>query len=432
MSLFDAMNTAVSGLNAQGAAMSNISNNIANAQTVGYKSDDTSFADLVAGSGGGGTAATTGYDVGAQGTLVSTSTTSNLGIYGNGFFAVESGETGANGAVSFAGGTEYTRRGDFAVSAQGYLVNSTGSYLEGYAVGSNGNVDTSALVPIQIPQSASAPAATGKVSLNANLPANASTTTSLSPTTLQVYDAEGNTHSVEVNWTMTGANQWSAEVTVPDAKGGFDNTLGLGFSGGSGTSAGTIQSMTSSSSAFTVPTNQKAGQAATASFSVDFGSGPQTITLNLGSFNQPSGLTQYSSSNQQVTVSSVTQDGSPSGTYQSMSIDGNGNLSVNYSNGQSKTLYQIPVVTFRDPDGLQESSAGGLWSATAASGAGNIDVAGNGGAGTIQSSSLENSNVNLTGEFTKMIQTQQIYSANSRAITTANDMLSDLLNVVHA
>ena len=440
--LFDAMNTSVTGLTAQATAMGNISNNIANAQTTGYKADDTSFADLVNQSGltsdggGAGAIAISGYDVASQGTLTATNTATNLGISGNGFFAVESGSTNASGGITFTGNQEYTRRGDFSMNAQGYLVNGVGSYLEGYAVSPSTNtVDTSALVPIQISHAPNAPVATSSVSLDANLPSNAASGSTLSPTTLQVYDANGNSHSIQLNWTQTGTGQWAAEMKIPDAVGGFDNTLDLGFgTGAAGTTSGTIQSMAnaSGSTAFTVPTGAAAaaGKPAQASFTVDFGSGPQTISLNLGTFNQATGLTQFSSSDQQVDVSSVNQNGLPQGNFQNVSIDQSGNVAINYSNGQSQTVYQVPLATFSNPDGLQADS-GGVWSQTQDSGTAHIGSAGLNGAGSMQSGETENSNVDLTGEFTKMIQTQQVYSANSRAITTANQMLEDLLSIVH-
>jgi flagellar hook protein FlgE len=435
-SLFDAMNTAVSGLTAQGIAMSNISNNIANARTVGYKGTDTSFADLVSqgrlttDSSGVGTMAISTYDVTTQGTLSAAAAGTNLAISGNGFFVVQTGQVSPNGTVAFPGPVQYTRRGDFSTNAQGYLVNSVGAYLEGYAIDpTTGFADNSKLVPLQISNSVNAPVATSSLTLNANLPANATTGTALPPTTLQVYDALGNSHNVQLTWTPNGAGAWTAEMVVPDDTGGFDNTLNLTFgAGGAGVNAGTLQTLADGGGgAFTTTAAPGAAQA---TFTVDFGSGPQTVTLNLGTFNQSDGLTQYSSSTQQVTVNSTSQNGLPQGTFQSLSIDSSGNVSANYSNGQIVSLYQLPIAQFENPNALGASS-GSLWIATGESGAAVLNGAGQGAAGKIQSSQLENSNVDLTGEFTKMIQTQQVYSANSRSITTANAMLADLLNIIH-
>ncbi|HZT89948.1 MAG TPA: flagellar hook protein FlgE [Stellaceae bacterium] len=436
-SLFDAMNTAVSGLSAQGIAMSNISNNIANAQTVGFKGTNTSFADLV--SAGSLTTDATGVgsrsistsDVSGQGTLTTATSGTDLAISGNGFFAVQTGQVNANGTVSFPGPIQYTRRGDFSTSAQGYLVNSVGAYLEGYAIDQKtGFPDNSTLVPIQISNSVNAPVATSSMTLDANLPANATTGVALPPTTLQVYDAVGNAHDVQLNWTPNGSGAWTAEVVIPDATGGgFDNKLNATFgAGGAGVNAGTLQTLADGGGgAFTTTTAPGAAQA---TFSVDFGSGPQSITLNLGTYNQTGGLTQFSSPTKEVTVSSSSQNGLPQGTFQSLSIDGTGNVSANYSNGQTVTLYQLPLAQFQNPDGLSPVS-GSLFIPTATSGTAILGTAGQGIAGTIQSSELENSNVDLTSEFTKMIQTQQVYSANSRSITTANNMLNDLLSIIH-
>jgi flagellar hook protein FlgE len=441
-SLFDAMNIAVTGLNAQGTAMSNISNNIANAQTIGFKADNTTFADLVNQNGlgqagnGAGVMALSGYGVGVQGTLATAASATDLGIDGNGFFAVEAGQVAANSTTTFSGFTQYTRRGDFALNAQGYMANSVGNYLEGYAIDqTTGLANTGVLVPVQIAQQANAPVATSAVTLDANLPENATVGTTLSPTTLQVFDADGNEHNISVNFTPTAAGQWTADVQVPDAVGGFNNTLDLSFGAAGGVNAGTIQSITNAagSAAFTVPTGAAAaaGQPATASFTVNFGQGPQTISLNLGTFNQATGLTQFASNNQQVNVTSLNQNGLPQGAFQSVSISTSGTVSANYSNGQSVALYQIPIAQVDNPDGMQAGS-GGVFTPTSDSGNPILSTAGANGSGTVQSGELEDSTVDLTGQFTQMIQTQQVYDANSRAITTANDMLADLLSIIHS
>jgi flagellar hook protein FlgE len=284
-----------------------------------------------------------------------------------------------------------------------------------------------------VSQAADPPVATSAVTLDANLPANSAAGATLAPTTIQVYDASGNTHSVTLTWAQTSTGQWTANVSVPDDTSSFNNTLDLGFGTTAGTTTGTIQSIANAagSTAFTVPTTATAGQPAEASFSVNFGSGPQTIALNLGTFNQSGGVTQYDSADDEVDVSSATQNGLPQGTYEGVNIDSSGNVNINYSNGQSVTAYKIPLVQFNAPNELQ-SNSNDVYSQTATSGTPNIVSAGTNGAGTIEGSELEDSNVDITDEFTKMIQTQQIYSANSRAITTANDMLSDLLSIIHA
>jgi flagellar hook protein FlgE len=435
-SLFDAMSTAVSGLTAQGLAMSNISNNIANAQTTGFKGTSTSFADLVAQSGiagrgnGEGAFAVSTTDVTTEGTLAQASSGSDLAISGNGFFAVQTGQVGTNGTVTFNNTTQYSRRGDFALNSAGFLVNGVGAYLDGYAVDqTTGVANTASLVPVQVPNTINAPVATTSATLDANLPANAPTGTALSPTTLQVFDALGKSHNINLTWTPNGAGSWTADVQIPDAAGGFNKNLDLTFgAGGAGVNPGTLQSLADGGGgAFTASPSPGP---ATVKFNVDFGSGPQTITLNLGTYNTASGLTQFSASNSEVSVSSTSQNGVPQGIFQSLSIDSSGNLTVNYSNGQTATLYQLPVAQFENPDGLA-ASTGSLWSPTSTSGVAVLNGAGLNGAGSIQSGELEESNVDLTNEFTKMIQTQQVYSANSRSITTANNMLADLLAIIH-
>jgi flagellar hook protein FlgE len=438
-SLFDAMSTAVSGLTAQGLAMSNISNNIANAQTTGFKGTSTSFADLVAQSGiagrgnGEGAFAVSTTDVTTEGTLAQASSGTDLAISGNGFFAVQTGQVGTNGTVTFNNTTQYTRRGDFALNSAGFLVNGVGAYLDGYAVDqTTGVANTAALVPVQVPNTINAPVPTSSATLDANLPANAPTGTALSPTTLQVFDALGNAHDINLTWTPNGAGSWTADMQIPGAVGGFNHNLDLTFgTSGAGINPGTLQTLADGGGGAFTPSPSGSGAPATVQFQVNFGSGPQTITLNLGTYNTATGLTQFSASNTEVSVSSTSQNGVPQGIFQSLSIDTSGNLTVNYSNGQTATLYQLPVAQFENPDGLS-ASTGSLWSPTSTSGVAVLNGAGLNGAGSIQSGELEDSNVDLTNEFTKMIQTQQVYSANSRSITTANNMLADLLAIIHS
>ncbi len=159
------------------------------------------------------------------------------------------------------------------------------------------------------------------------------------------------------------------------------------------------------------------------------GAGSQSINLNLGTFNSATGLTQYANSSSTVSVSSISQDGLGEGSYSSISIDNNGIVSINYTNGSSRQIYQIPLASFNSPDNLQRNT-GGVYTATLASGSANLHLAGTNGVGTMSSSSLEASDVDIADEFTTMIVSQQIYSANAKVVTTVNNMLNTIIQAV--
>jgi flagellar hook protein FlgE len=178
MSLFGAINTAVSGLSAQSASFGNISDNVANSQTVGFKEVDTSFSDYITTSthttnDPGTVVALPGYMNNVQGTITQSNDTLALAIDGQGFFPVSQavGDS-AKGVPTFSTTPAYTRAGDFQMDKNGYLVNSCGDYLNGWSVNpTNGIVNRSSIAPIQINQTVFNPVATGNITLAANLPA---------------------------------------------------------------------------------------------------------------------------------------------------------------------------------------------------------------------------------------------------------------------
>jgi flagellar hook protein FlgE len=177
-SLFAALGVSVAGLSAQSQALGNISDDLANSQTTGFKNIGTSFADLVTASSAtdnspGGVTATPQYQNDVQGTIASSTTSTNLAISGQGFFQVESATQTAEGTTAFTGSTYYTRQGDFTENKDGYLVNSSGFYLEGYPISSSGTVDSSSTQPIQISSLLDNPVPTTQVTYAANLPASA-------------------------------------------------------------------------------------------------------------------------------------------------------------------------------------------------------------------------------------------------------------------
>lgn len=234
MSLFGAINTAVSGLTAQSTSFGNISEDVANSQTVGFKRVDTSFTDFLTTSTAtsnvpGAVVAAPVYVNNVQGTVTQTDNPLGMAIAGQGFFAVSQPTGEVNGVTTYNPQQFYTRAGDFTMNSTGYLVNSAGQYLNGWTVNpSTGVANQNALVPIQVNQSTYNPVPTQNVTLSANLPATpaAGTATNASPLSSQitVYDSLGTAHNVILNWVQNSQNNWTVQVQVPDAQ----STLGNG------------------------------------------------------------------------------------------------------------------------------------------------------------------------------------------------------------
>ena len=450
MSLFSALTVAVGGLNAQSRSIGHISDNIANASTTGYKRIDTQFQSLVTQSSAGlsdpgGVRATPAYQNNIAGNLIQSQSPLDLAISGNGFFNVKQPVAQTNGSVVFSGQDLYTRRGDFTLDKSGYMTNGAGYVLVAHPINSTGVVDTSQVTPVLISAAQDNPVATTLVTYSANLPASASTTTTFSPSDIQIYDALGTKHTTTFNWTKLGTNSWRLSVTPAGgtATSGFTNNVGAAVAAGASvgtqtldftfqttTPAGTIASIINSGTGnfFTVNAPTTAGNPATVTFPVTFaGAGSQNVTLNFGSYQTADGVTQFDATD--LNVSSIEQNGVPQGAFRDLSIDNNGFLSLNYDNGRSRTLYQIPITTFNSPNNLERKD-GGVFGSTTESGTANRHLPNNNGAGKIVANSLEGSNVDIADEFTKMIQAQRIYSANAKTITTSDSMLQEVINII--
>jgi flagellar hook protein FlgE len=477
MSLFGAINTAVSGLTAQSAAFGNISEDVANSQTVGFKRVDTSFVDYLTTSTPltnepGAVVAHPNYINNVQGAITQTDNPLGMAIAGQGFFAVSQPTGTLNGQTTYNPQQFYTRTGDFSMNASGFLVNSAGQYLNGWTINPTTKVaDQNALVPIQVSQQTFNPVPTSSVTLAANLPATptAGTATTASPLSSQitVYDALGTAHAVTLNWVQTlnssGVaipNQWSVQIQVPDAA--ASPTVGTGasanagsadvtFGAASGTDLGAagaaviappegtiglvvpdVNNPGNPSVAASSYTQAAAGttptlQPATVSFTTNFGSGNQTIQLNLGAYGGTSGVTQFAGN--AYSLLGLTQDGVPPGSFSGVTTQANGNVVVNYNNGQTKTIAQIPLVTFNAPNSLQ-SQNGQSFTATPSSGSPLAEAASTNGAGNLVTGSVEGSNVNIATEFTSLIVAQQSYSSNAKVVTTANQMLQATLQMI--
>ena len=195
------------------------------------------------------------------------------------------------------------------------------------------------------------------------------------------------------------------------------------------TTAGTIVGISNQfnpSGNASVPAQQTSGQDAVISFTVDYGMGPQVMELNLGRFQTTDGLTQFGGTD--IEVNRLTQDGVPQGLLNDVRIRDNGDVELQYDNGRSRIFFRVPIAQFNDPSALQREVAQGF-TETFDSGAVRIGNAGDNGAGTLRGSALEGSNVDIAEEFSKMIVTQRAFSANTRVITTADEMLADIINI---
>lgn len=433
MTLFAALNTAISGLSAQSAAFSNISDNVANSQTVGFKSTDTAFIDYLTGSTAeqnspGAVVATPSYQNSVQGTLAQTNNPLNLAITGQGFFTVSKADGVANGVISFSPQPYYTRAGDFSLDKNGYLVNSGGDYLNGWNINSTtGAINRTTLSPIQLTQTQYNPVATSNVTLQANLPATPAANTPVAAQ-IDVYDALGTSHTITLDWTQTSAGVWNVAINAPDdinsaARGGA--TVSFGAVSGNAVPEGTVGSVSGGTGSVTAGT-YTAGTPATLSFTADFGTGSQPITLNLGEYGTSAGLTQYAGT--AFSLQGITQDGVPPGSFSSVTTSNTGDVQVNYNNGQARLIARVPVTTFNNPNALQRQDAQ-AFTTTVDSGTPAAHDAGSNGAGGLVVSSVEDSNVDIASQFSKLIVAQRAYSANSKIVTTADELLQQTLDM---
>jgi flagellar hook protein FlgE len=437
MSLYGAMITGISGLDANSQAMSIYSSNIANVNTVGYKDVQASFSTLLTSMFGNAdyasVTATGQQNVVQQGLLQSASSPLDLGISGNGFFAVSN-------SPSAGGAQYYTRAGNFTPDSNGNLQNGSGYYLEGWAVGPDGTVQSGApLAPINISNLSGKAEATGNITLQANLDSTSTTQTynlgdmsgnppTVTPQfsqTVNVYDSQGGTEPLTINYVKTGTNTWNYEVeyggnasniTAPDSA--FPNMLAAGqisFNSDGSFASATSDILGSGGSSGTNP-----GMA----FTINYTNGlsTQPINVNLGTANSTNGITQFASPSV-VTNSSV--DGALFGNLTGVAVDSNGYVTANFSNGLSEKIYQVPLATFTNEDGLAAVN-GDAYQASSQSGTANVNAPNTGASGSIQSSELESSTVDLATEFTNLITTQRAYSASARIVTTADQMLQTL------
>ncbi|MEZ4369954.1 MAG: flagellar hook protein FlgE [Polyangiaceae bacterium] len=424
-----AMYAGVSGMRAEGEALGVVGDNIANVNTVGFKSQRAVFQDVLGHSilAGSSTALPgSGVKIGdvqqmfTQGTLASTGVSTDLALNGDGFFVVK-------GTVEGVSGNFYTRAGQFNIDRDGMLVNPQGLQLQGYAANPDGSFKAN-VSALQVPTSALAPKASSMIDMTVQLdsddtvlttawdPQDPANTSNFS-TSITVYDSLGNGHAMDVYFRKTAAGAWDYHV-IASGDEVTAGTPGTNFEVGSGTlqfnTAGELVDDTDPG------------------LSVDFnGATPgQALAFNFGeSLNEGGtglgGTTQFSAPSN---VSAQSQDGYSTGDFAGVAVDGQGVVMGLYSNGQKLPLGQLAVAKFRSNDGLGRAGQS-LWIETRDSGVAAMGTAGSGGRGAISAGALEGSNVDLAEEFVGLIQHQRSFSANSKTITTADDMLQELINI---
>jgi flagellar hook protein FlgE len=438
MSLFGAMNTAISGLTAQSSAFGNISDNVANSQTVGFKRVDTNFIDYLTTSSAsqnapGSVVARPDYVNNVQGAITQTDNPLGIAIAGQGFFAVSQQTGQVSNVPVFNPQQFYTRAGDFQMNKNGYLVNSAGQFLNGWPVDAKGLVNQSALAQIHVTQTVYNPQATTNVTLSANLPATPAANTPIT-SDIDVYDSLGTMHTVNLAWTQVAATgtdlaHWNVGISYAGANEAIQTGSANVFFGTSGADPGTIGGVATPQGVVNgvSPAWTDENQQSYLTFAADFGTGAATnIQLNLGTYGGSDGVTQYAGT--QYSLRGLTQDGVPPGSFSSITTQTNGNIVVNYDNGQSRVIAQVPLITFNDPNQLQRQD-GQSFTATTESGTPLAEAAGTNGAGNLVTESIESSNVDIATEFTKLIVAQQAYSANTKMVTTADQMLQQTINM---
>lgn len=448
MSLTAAMFSGVSGLAAQSMSMGMIADNISNSNTVGYKDTKAVFSTLVTESATGTTYSPGGVvvhptmQVDKQGLITASDTDTNMAIAGDGFFVVhtlaDTSQTGGNYLFS--------RAGTFEPDDEGRLRNAQGYYLQGWEIDVDGNIpsnqsDLSALEPVNISGLTGNAEPSSTISLNVNLAKDqttfgagyvdgdmaSGTTAPHFVRSFQVYDSVGSAHGLTFNFLKTGTgvtpNQWTVEVTADIDGNGVEDAVETGivtFNSDGSLDQATMDALELVTPGSTLNPNMSINWAA----SLGIGT-PQAVTLDYGSDDKTDGFTQFAGASELV---SSEVNGALFGAFNSVFIDEEGVVIAKFDNGTSKSIYKIPLATFPNPNELINQN-GNAYDESPESGTFTLREATMGGAGRVISSSTEASTVDIADEFTKMIVTQRSYSAASKIITTADEMLEELIRI---
>ena len=414
MSLFGTLNTAVSGMSAQANMLGTIGDNIANAGTTGYKQATIDFETQLGTQSAssytaGGVQSTVRYGIGAQGTLASTTSTTDLGVQGNGFFVVQDSN----------GNTALTRAGSFVANAAGNLVNTAGYELMGYNLTDGSSATANGVGGLQVinlsKQSLSAsPSTTGTINYNlssnatavtGDTPAsNAADATYTSKTSVAAYDNLGNQVTLDVYFTKTGDNTWEATTF---------NQADAASGGGFPYASAALSSQTLTYNATTGKLETVGGATTPLDLSVPIPNG-KTLSIDIGHSTQLAA---------DFNVATATIGGSAPSKLDHITIGTDGTVTSVYANGVQTPSYRVPLASVPSPDNMT-SLTGNVYEPSLTSGQMTVGTAQTGSLGAIESNSLENSTVDLATQLTMMITAQRSYEANSKVIQTASDLLS--------
>ena len=439
MSLVGALYVGASGLDAASTELSVVGDNISNSSTVGFKSARTVFADTMAqqlvgstGQLGVGVTCETVQKIFSQGDFTTTGLSTDVAIEGDGLFVVKGNHNGEEG-------TFYTRNGQFTIDKNGYLTDQEGLKVQGLQADATGNVTSGLLGDLEV-GNASAPAeATDEITIRGNLDQKAVAptwdaadpkTTSNFTTSMTAYDSLGNAIQLNVYFckndtTNSGdSGDWTYHVMTDGGNVSADMN-------GAGTTAGTAAEVATGTLTFDTDGKLKANTETLCNFMPNNANGPQNLTFNFGTGTDTpggtglDGLTQYSATS---AVSFVTQAGSTSGSLSTIAISQDGTITGTFTNGRTRTLGQLVIANFQAPDQLGRVGST-LYTEQPSSGSATIGTPATADRGSITSGTLEQSNVDISSEFVRMIAAQRNYEANSKVLTTADSLLSELMQM---
>lgn len=411
--MITSFSTALSALSAHSTAIDVVGNNLANLNTPGFKASTVSFHDLVTQSLGAGLGETqVGFGVAtpvtlrqfSQGAIQTTGAPLDAAIQGDGFFIVKGSQNN----------TMYTRGGNFVVDALGNLLTATGDSVQGWSA-TNGVVNTNLPISnIQVPVgSLKAPVATTNMSVDLNLDASATPTAANGTfaTSIEVWDSLGNSHIVSLTFTNTAANSWNYSISFPAS----DVTTPIAPVTGALTF--------NASGVLTAPTPATAPPVLNVTGLL---SGAANLSINWNIFNNGTPrITQFS---QASATSALSQDGSPAANLVRVGISDGGQILAQYSDGKQVSVGQMAMATVRNPDSLI-SVGNSNYQLSARSAIPAVGLPNTGGRGEILGGTIEASTVDIAKEFTNLIVFQRGYQANTRLVTTVDEISQETINL---
>lgn len=429
MTISSSLNAGISGLSANASALASISDNIANSGTFGYKRVQTDFNSMVMASAGGaysagGVRSATTRMIDERGSLVATTNATDLAIGGRGMLPVASLTEVAGGAAE---PTMYmTTTGSFNANQDGYLVTDSGLVLLGWPANADGTMpsyprDTAAgLEPIQYDTNRLQASPTTSIELGINLPSASTETGSafnVESSLIEFFDGLGNSKNLQVDFTpqapvapATSSNEWVMTIEDTDDPGVTIGEYTMAFNATDGSLA-----------SVTTTTGGAYNADGTAIITTTAGA----LEITLGTVGDSTFMSQLAGDYSPV---GINKDGAAAGTIKSVEVDNNGFVHANYSSGETRIIYQIPVADMRNPNGMTALDQQ-TFKPSSDSGSYFLWNAGDGPAGEINSYALEESATDVAGELTNMIKTQRAYSSNAKVIQTVDEMLQETTNI---